>query len=362
MGDLRGISDKVEAGERLSLEDGIALFRTNDIFTLSRLANHVREKKNGNRAYYVRNMHLNYTNVCVFDCGFCAFYRKEGQEGSWEMDLQSIFNYAAKSKWQNLSEVHIVGGVHPKLPYEYYLEMLRGLKERYPNLHVKAFTATEIDHLVKLAKKPLAKVLVELQEAGLDSLPGGGAEIFAKRVWDRLCSGKAKPDRWLEVHRAAHGLGMRSTATMLYGHIETEEERVDHMLRLRELQDETGGFTAFIPLAFHPENTRLSDIPKATALTDLKVHAVGRLMLDNFDHIKAYWIMTGLSMAQLLLSYGVDDIDGTVVEERIVHMAGADSPLGVTEPELCALIREAGREPVLRDTLYNPIEAGSSVH
>jgi aminodeoxyfutalosine synthase len=356
---LRDIEAKVQAGRRLTFEEGVRLFQTRDLFTLGRLANHVREKKNGNRAYYIKNLHLNYTNVCVFDCAFCSFYRKEGQEGGWEMDLDSIFAYARKTKFEKLDEIHIVGGVHPKLPYRHYTEMLRGLKERYPHVHLKAFTATEIDHLVKISKKPLPELLADLKAAGLDSLPGGGAEIFADRVWNQVCSGKAKPDRWLEVHRSAHRLGIRSTCTMLYGHIETDEERVDHMLRLRALQDETGGFTAFIPLAFHPEGNRLSHLKKATVQTDLKVHAVGRLLLDNFDHIKAYWIMTGLKTAQLLLSWGVDDIDGTIVEERIVHMAGADSPLGVGEEELRSLIREAGRDPVRRDTLYRPLEAAA---
>ena len=356
MDTLQDIERKVRAGERLSFEDGVRLFKTDDIFALGRLANHVRELKNGRNAYYVRNMHLNYSNVCIFDCHFCAFYRREGQEGGWEMDLDAIFAYAARTKFEKLDEIHIVGGVHPKLPYRYYLEMLRGLKERYPRVHLKAFTATEIDHLVRLSKKGLDETLGDLMEAGLDSLPGGGAEIFAARVWDQLCSGKAKPDRWLEIHRAAHHLGLRSTATMLYGHIETDEERVDHMLRLRDLQDDTGGFTAFIPLAFHPENTRLAHLPKATVQTDLKVHAVARLVLDNFDHIKAYWIMTGLKTAQMLLSFGVDDIDGTIVEERIVHMAGAESPPGVGEADLRALIREAGRIPVQRDTLYRALE------
>lgn len=353
---LRDIEEKVRDGGRLSFDDGVRLFKTPDLYALGRLANLVRERKNGNRAYYVRNLHLNYTNVCVFDCHFCSFYRREGQEGAWEMDLDSIFAYAAKAKFERLNEIHIVGGVHPKLPFAYYLEMLRGLKERYPELHLKAFTATEIEHLSKISKKGVEQVLLELREAGLDSLPGGGAEVFAKRVWDQVCSGKAKPERWLEIHRAWHKMGGRSTSTMLYGHIETDEERVDHILRLRGLQDETGGFTAFIPLAFQVENNRLSRLPRVTAQTDIRVHAVARLLLDNFDHIKAYWIMTGLRMAQILLSYGADDIDGTILEERIVHMAGAESPVGVSEEELRSLIREAGREPVRRDTLYRPLE------
>jgi aminodeoxyfutalosine synthase len=357
IGTLEDIEAKVAAAERLSFEDGVRLFRSPDIFTVGRLANLVRERKNGNRAYYVKNLHLNYSNVCVFDCSFCSFYRREGAEGAWEMDLDTIFAYAAKARFEKLNEIHIVGGVHPKLPFSYYLEMLRGLKERYPELHLKAFTATEIDHFTKITKKSAREVLLELREAGLDSLPGGGAEVFADRVWNQVCSGKARPERWLEIHREWHGLGGRSTATMLYGHIERDDERVDHMLRLRALQDETGGFTAFIPLAFQVEKNALSHLPKPTAQTDLRVHAVARLLLDNFDHIKAYWVMTGLKMAQILLSYGADDIDGTILEERIVHMAGADSPLGVTEAELRDLIREAGREPVRRDTLYQPLEA-----
>jgi aminodeoxyfutalosine synthase len=353
---LRDLERKVLEGERLTFDDGVRLFQTRDLFTLGRLANQVREKKNGNRAFYVKNMHLNYSNVCVFDCKFCSFYRKDGADGAWEMDLDTIFAYAAKAKFEKLNEIHIVGGVHPKLPWRYYLEMLRGLKERYPELHVKAFTATEIDHFTKISKKPVEQVLTELREAGLDSLPGGGAEVFADRVWNQVCSGKARPERWLEIHRAWHRLGGRSTSTMLYGHIETPEERVDHMLRLRALQDETGGFTAFIPLAFQVENNDLKGIGKPTAQTDLKVHAVARLLLDNVDHIKAYWIMTGLKMAQILLSYGADDIDGTILEERIVHMAGAESPLGVSEEEMRSLIREAGRDPIRRDSLYRPLE------
>ena len=354
---LRDIEAKVHAGERLSFEDGVRLFRTRDLFAIGRLANEVREKKNGNRAYYVRNMHLNYSNVCIFDCHFCSFYRKEGQEGAWEMDLDTIFAYAAKARFEKLNEIHIVGGVHPKLPWNYYLEMLRGLKERYPELHLKAFTATEIDHFTRIARKDAGTVLAELREAGLDSLPGGGAEVFADRVWNRICSGKARPERWLEIHRTWHRMGGRSTSTMLYGHIETDEERVDHILRLRALQDETGGFNAFIPLAYQVENNRMPGLPRPTAQTDIKVHAVARLLFDNIDHIKAYWIMTGLKTAQVLLSYGADDNDGTILEERIVHMAGAESPLGVSEEELCSLIREAGRDPVRRDTLYRPLEA-----
>jgi len=352
---LDGIAGKVLAGERLSFEDGLRLFRTDDLFSLGRLANAVRERKNGNRATYVRNLHLNYSNVCAFDCAFCGFSRREGEEGSWEMDLGAVLAHAARARLENLDEIHIVGGVHPRLPYSYYLEMLRALRARYPALHIKAFTATEIDGFARISGKDVAAVLRELREAGLGSIPGGGAEIFADRVWSRACGGKTPAGRWLEIHRTWHRMGGRSTCTMLYGHIETDEERVDHLLRLRALQDETGGFTAFIPLAFQTENNRLSHLPPPTARTDLRVHAASRLILDNFDHIKAYWVMTGLKMAQVLLSFGADDLDGTVVEERVVHMAGAESPPGVAEEDLRTLIREAGREPVRRDSLYRPL-------
>ncbi len=349
------IEEKVRAGERLSFEDGVRLFRSDDLFALGRMADLVRRRKNGNRACYIRNLHLNYSNVCAFDCDFCGFHRKEGQEGAWEMDLGAIFDYAARSGAEGLDEVHIVGGIHPRLPYAYYLGMLRGLKERYPRLHIKAFTATEIDRFTRLAGKGVEEVLKDLREAGLDSLPGGGAEVFSERVWDQVCREKTRPDRWIEIHRAWHRMGGRSTCTMLYGHVETVEERVGHLLRLRELQDETGGFTAFIPLGFQAENNRLSHLPPPTARTDIQVHAAARLLLDNFDHVKAYWVITGLKMAQVLLSFGADDLDGTVVEERVLHMAGAGSPPGVSEEALRALIREAGLEPVRRDSLYRPL-------
>ena len=358
---LRDVEEKVRSGGRLSFEDGVRLFRSDDLHGLGRLADLVRERKNGNRATYIRNVHLNYSNVCALDCDFCGYSRRAGQEGAWEMTLPEVFDYAARAGAEGLDEVHIVGGVHPTLPFEYYLGMLRGLRERFPRLHLKAFTATEIDRFTRLAGKGVEEVLGELRAAGLDSLPGGGAEVFSDRVWDRVCPSKTRPERWLEVHRTWHRMGGRSTCTMLYGHIETVEERVDHLLRLRALQDETGGFTAFIPLAFQAGNNRLSSLPPPTAQTDLRVHAVARLLLDNVDHIKAYWVMTGLKMAQILLSFGADDLDGTVVEERVVHMAGADSPPGVSENDLRILIREAGREPVRRDSLYRSLEGVNEI-
>ncbi len=352
---IKDIEKKVYSGERLTEDDALALFETEDIFTLGQLANHVREKRHEDVAYYVKNMHLNYTNVCVHSCKFCGFARKPDEEGGWEMDLKQVFDYASKADLHDLTELHIVGGLNPGYPYEFYLDMLRGLKKLYPNLHLKAFTAVEIEFLSKISKKPIDVVLRELMEAGLDSLPGGGAEIFARRVWDEICGTKTRPEKWLEIHRTAHKLGLRSTCTMLYGHIETPAERVDHMSRLRSLQDETGGFTAFIPLAFIPEKTEMSHLPGPDGLTDLRVHAVARLFLDNIEHIKAYWIMTGPKMAQVLLNYGIDDLDGTIIEERIVHMAGATSPVGLTEKDLQQLIIEAGRKPVQRDSLYNQV-------
>jgi aminodeoxyfutalosine synthase len=354
---LPAIAEKVRSGERLSREDGLDLFRTRDLHELGRLANLVRERKNGNRATYVRNMHLNYSNICMYECRFCGYSRRAGEEGAWEMDLDAVFAAAERAHAERLDELHIVGGVHPTLPWDYYVGMLRGLKERFPKVHLKAFTATEIDHFTRISGKPAEEVLGELRETGLGSLPGGGAEVFSDRVWELACGAKTRPERWLEIHRAWHLMGGRSTATMLYGHVETDEERVEHLLRLRTLQDETRGFTAFIPLCFQTDNNRLAHLPRPTARTDLAVHAAARLMLDNFDHLRAYWVMTGLKMAQILLSWGADDIDGTVLEERVVHMAGADSPPGVAEEELRGLICEAGREPVRRDTLYHPLSA-----
>lgn len=352
---LKQIEEKVYSGQRITDEEALFLFHTDDIFKLGELANYIREKKQKNVAYYVKNMHLNYTNVCVHTCNFCGFARRPGEEGGWQMNLDEVFAYADNVNMHNLTEVHIVGGLNPKYPYPYYVDMLKGLRERFPKLHIKAFTAVEIDFLSKISKKSIETVLKELMEAGLDSLPGGGAEVFSKRIWDAICSNKTKPEKWMEIHRTAHKLGLRSTCTMLYGHIETPQERVDHMSRLRQLQDETGGFTAFIPLAFIPEKTEMADVPGPDGITDLRVHAVARIYLDNFDHIKAYWIMVGPKMAQLLLNYGVDDLDGTIIEEKIVHMAGATSPVGLTEEELKQMIKEAGRVPVQRDSLYNPM-------
>jgi len=350
---LRDIEEKVRAGRRLSFEDGVRLMRTGDLFALGRMADSVRRGRHGRRAHYVRNAHLNYSNVCRNDCDFCGFRRRPGEEGAWTLSLEEVLRRAERLGADGLDELHVVGGVHPELPYDYYPRLLRGLRERYPRLHLKAFTAVEIDGMARISGREVPRVLEELRAAGLGSLPGGGAEIFSERLRRRHCPAKPGPDRWLEIHRAWHRMGGRSTATMLYGWGETDEERVEHMLRLRALQDETGGFTAFIPLAFQPGRGAAAG---PTARLDLQVHAAARLLLDNIDHLKAYWVMTGLKMAQVLLSFGADDLDGTVGEERVAHMAGAGSPPGVGEEELRALIREAGYEPVRRDSLYRSLE------
>lgn len=353
------IRSKVAKGERLSFEDGLFLYSA-PLIEVGELANTVRERINGNVAYWVSNRHLNYSNVCVLTCLFCAFARKPGEEGAYEYSLEEAFAKAEELRGTNATEIHIVGGLHPDLPWEYYTDLLRGIKARLPHLHLKCFTAVEIDFFAKKFGKSIEQVLRELMDAGLDSLPGGGAEMFAERVRKKVCKFKMTAEEWKDVHRIAHRLGLKSTATMLYGHIEKPEDCVDHMLQLRALQDETHGFTAFIPLLFHPENSILSHIRKQSGLTDLRHIAVSRLLLDNFPHIKVYWIMTGTKVAQTALSFGADDMDGTVREEKITHMAGATSPQMMGQEELEALIREARRVPVRRDTVYRALEVGSA--
>ena len=355
---LHPIHEKVQADERLSFEDGVKLYESPDITGVGYLANIVRERQNGNLAYYNINQHIDYSNVCILHarCHFCAFARKNIQtEGAWEMSVDEFLDKAMYSIDHGCTEIHSVGGLHPKLPFEYYLDMLRGLKQRMPQVHLKFFTAIEIHHFSRIFKKPVKEVLIELQEAGLDSLPGGGAEIFAEETREKVCPGKLSAEGWLDVHDIAHELGIPTNATMLYGHLETDEDRVDHLIRLREQQDKSGGFATFIPLAFHPANTRMAYLPSTSGLTDMRNVAIARLMLDNFPHIKVYWIMTGLKVAQVALSFGADDIDGTVTEEKITHMAGASTPEAITADEIARLIQEAGRIPVERDTNYNEI-------
>ncbi|KAB2954607.1 aminofutalosine synthase MqnE [Heliorestis acidaminivorans] len=354
---LADLIPKVKAGERLSREEGLRLYQSKDLLMIGYLADLVRKRKNGDYVYFINNRHINPTNVCVNRCPLCAFGVDADDPKSYVMKLEEIEEKALQSKASNPSEVHIVGGLHPDLSFDFQVEMLQRVRRALPDSHIQAFTAVEIDYFCEQTGKSTRDVLTILQEAGLGSLPGGGAEVFSDRVRKEICEKKISGDRWLEIHGEAHQLGMKTNATMLYGHVETIEERVDHLIRLREQQDRTGGFQAFIPLAFHPKNTGLEDrgLLKTTGYDDLKALAISRLMLDNFDHIKAFWIMIGPKLAQLSLSFGVDDIDGTVVEEKITHAAGADTGQALTLQELVHMIRAAGRIPVERDTLYKVI-------
>src|SRR6187399_1243841 len=362
---LTDIAEKLEAGVRLELSDGTRLFESPDLLAVGWLANRERERRHGDRTYFNYNIRLEATNVCVASCLFCSFARlKPGDPGSYTMSLEQTWDKLRERAHQPLTEIHVVNGLHPDLPFDYYTEMLKGFKRIRPGIHLKCFTAVEIAFFSDLYAMSDEQVLRELMDAGLNSLPGGGAEIFAERVRRKICHDKADADRYLSIHRIAHRLGMRSNVTMLYGHIETNEERVDHMLRARALQDETGGFQAFIPLAFHPDNNQMRKLPPPSATDTLRVHAVARLMLDNIPHVKAFWIATGVEVAQIALWYGADDLDGTVQEEKIYHMAGSRTPESLTTSDIRRLIRAAGREPVERDTLYNvitPPEAPDSV-
>ncbi|HET9087207.1 MAG TPA: aminofutalosine synthase MqnE [Acidobacteriaceae bacterium] len=350
------IAEKVFAGQRLGFQDGVALYRSPDILAVGWMANWVREKMHGDVAYFNVNRHINPTNVCVAACRLCAFGRKKDAPGAYTMALEEAWARAAEGYSEAVTEFHLVGGLHPDLQLEYFLDLIRGLKERFPKVHVKAFTMVEIAFLARRSKLTIRETIENLKAAGVDSMPGGGAEIFADRVRHIICDHKIDGGEWLETARTAHQLGMRSNATMLYGHVENDEDRVDHLIRLRELQDETGGFQTFIPLAFHPDNTALDHLPKTSGLTDIRQIAVGRLMLDNFAHIKAYWQMMSAKIAQIALRFGADDIDGTVIEEKIYHDAGAETPQGMRRSDLVRLITEAGRVPVERDTLYRAVE------
>jgi aminodeoxyfutalosine synthase len=353
---LQPIADKVLAGERLSFEDGAALYKTPDLLAVGWLANHVREKRHGDVTYYNVNRHINPTNICVAHCKLCAFGRDPNSPGAYTYALDEIYERAAKGVREGATEFHIVGGLHPDLPFDYFLELIRGLKQRHPHVHLKAFTMVEVHYFARIAKISVDETLRLMKEAGVDSCPGGGAEIFHPRVRRLICDHKVSGQMWLNMAKKAHRIGLRSNATMLYGHVETIEERVDHLVKLREAQDDTHGFVAFIPLAFHPDNTPLSHIPKPTGYADLRNIAVSRLLLDNFDHIKAYWIMLTPSIAQIALRFGANDMDGTVVEEKIYHDAGANTAEFTPRSELERLIRAAGRVPVERDTLYNKID------
>jgi aminodeoxyfutalosine synthase len=352
---LADIAARLDAGERLDFDAGVRLFSA-DVLTLGWLANRERERRHAGRTYFNHNIRIEATNVCVASCLFCSFARlKPGDPEAYTLTLEQAWSKLRQRADQPLTEVHVVNGLHPDLPFSYYTDLLAGFKRIRPDVHLKCFTAVEIAFFADLYGLTDEDVLRRLMEAGLDSLPGGGAEVFAPRVRRKICHDKCDADRWLAIHRQAHGLGMRSNVTMLYGHIETNEERIDHMLRARTLQDETGGFQAFIPLAFHPDNNQMRKLPAPSATETLRVHAVARLMLDNIPHVKAFWIATGLEVAQTALWFGVDDLDGTVQEEHIYHMAGSTTPEALTTRELRHIIRTAGREPVERDTLYNVI-------
>lgn len=393
---LAPVREKVLAGEVLSFDDGVALYNSRDLHGIGRLANFVREKLHGDNTYYNRNRHINYTNVCALSCKFCSFYRKRGEEGAYEMPLEQVISTAEKAADAGATEVHIVGGLHPWLKFDYYLDMLRGIRTARPQLHIKAFTAIEIVHFSRVAKMSIRDVLSALREAGLGSLPGGGAEIFDDRVHDEVFKGKVRADRWFDVHRTAHSLGIYSNATMLYGHVETPPERVKHLIALRELQAESlanagsgsrvsglgsdnqsssspdtrnpepgtrASFNCCIPLSFIPDQSELGDLPGPTGLTDLKTLAIARLMLNNIPHVKAFWIMQGIGLSQVAMDFGCDDLDGTVVWYDITKREGdrGTTHQELHESDLRRLIREAHRTPVERDTLYRPLKRREAV-
>ncbi|MBI1883465.1 MAG: aminofutalosine synthase MqnE [Chlamydiae bacterium] len=354
--ELSLIVDKVEAGERLSYEDGLRLFQSQDLNTIGMLANLARERKNGNKAYFVTNLHIDYTNICAVDCLFCSFRRDVDHPEGYTLDINQILEKIRKVRDQGLTELHMVGGLNPDLPYDYYLKLLKAIKEENPKLHIKAFTCVEVDFFAQLYGKTAEQVLRDFKEAGLGSLPGGGAEVFDEKIRKKIAGEKATGARWLEIAKTAHRLGIPTNATLLYGHVEKYDVRVRHLLQLREAQDETGGFLCFIPLAYHPENNRMGKMGWTTGIDDLKTLAVSRLLLDNFPHIKAYWIMLTPALSQIALFYGADDIDGSVIEEKIYHDAGAKTQDALTRETLIRLIREAGRDPIERGALYQVVK------
>ncbi|UUO08554.1 aminofutalosine synthase MqnE [Blastopirellula sp. J2-11] len=357
---LDTIAKKVENGDRLTLDEGVYLYQEDvPLNDVAALANMVRERKNGNFAYYNINTHLNATNICVYRCNFCAFRADLRDPRGYAMSDEQIVARGQEAVDNGCTEMHIVGGLHHQKKYEWYVNVLRVLHDAFPKLHLKGWTAVEINWFEFLTKKSVEEVLTDLLDAGLGSMPGGGAEIFHREVRDQICEHKANSNKWFEVHSTAHKMGIRTNATMLYGHIENAFHRIDHLIRLRELQDQTGGFQTFIPLAFHPDNTELAalrNLKKPSVVMDLRTMAISRLMLDNFDHIKAYWIMLGIETAQTALAYGADDLDGTVRHELIYHDAGATTPEVLSVDDIRRLIVETGREPIERDTLYRRVE------
>lgn len=354
---LERIFEKLQNRDRLNHADGVSLYHSQDLIGIGRLADMERRRRHGRAAYYVYNQHLNYTNVCSNRCRFCAYAKNDDEKGAFTLSLPRIRKLLAERGDEPVQEIHMVGGINPALPFDYYVDLIKTIRTARPHVTIKAFTAVEIDHLARISGHSLEETIGVLKNAGLAMLPGGGAEILNSRIRKRLFPRKIDFSRWLEIMEAVHAAGLTSNATMLYGHIESPEERVDHLLKLRALQDNTGGFSAFIPLAFHSGNTELDQIPATTAFNDLKNIAVSRLMLDNFEHIKAYWVMIGEKLAQVALSFGADDLDGTIIEEKISHTAGAKSAKGLTPDEMEDLIKGAGFIPVERDSFYHPIHA-----
>ncbi len=352
---LKPILTKVQEGQRLSFDDGLTLYRTHDLLAVGWMANLVRERLHGNTTYFNVNRHINPTDVCVASCRLCAFGKHAKDPSAYTMSLEQVWERAGHGYTEAVTEFHIVGGLHPELTLDWYCQMISGLKERYPQVHLKAFTMVEVAYFARRSKISIRETLERLKAAGVDSLPGGGAEVFSESIRRIICDHKIDGNEWLETARSAHEIGLKSNCTMLYGHIETYEDRVDHLVKLRELQDQTNGFVTFIPLAFHPANTALHHLPKTSGFDDIRQIAVSRLMLDNIPHIKAYWIMMTPSVAQIAQRFGANDIDGTVVEEKIYHDAGATTSQGLRRQDLLRLIREAGREPMERDTAYRPV-------
>ncbi len=353
---MEKIKNKILNSERLSKEDGLFLLASNDLLSMGRLADAQKRKRTKDNIFFNINCHINITNICISKCSFCAFSCEKGDISSYEMSREDILEKINNSLSNGITEVHIVSGLHPDKSFDFYVNILKEINRKFPSVHIKAFTPVEIKFFSDISGQSIKEVLVRLQTVGLASMPGGGAEVLSSRVRQELCPNKASAEDWLEIMKEAHLLGLKSNATLLYGHIETDEEIVDHLLSIRDLQDVTGGFQTFIPLPFHPENTGLASLKKTTAFEQLRIFAVSRLMLDNFEHIKAYWVMTGLKTAQLAIHFGADDIDGTVTEEKITHAAGADTATGLTVEELTGLVKAAGKVPVQRDTLYNIIK------
>jgi aminodeoxyfutalosine synthase len=357
---LGDILEKIRDGERISVEDGIRLFQSHDLLAVGYLANIVRERKNANNAYFIYNQHINYSNICTNLCKFCAFGKDKDSALAYEMTVEDVRQKVRERLSEPITEIHMVGGIHPDLPYSYYTDLLKVIKEERPDVHIQAFTCVEIAHFAEISGLGIAGVLEDLKKEGLGSIPGGGAEVFSPRIRKLTCEKKLSGSGWIEVAKIAHKVGLHTNATMLYGHIESLEERLEHLDMLRKAQDETKGFLAYIPLSFHPQNTELSkmsQMSRTSGVDDLKNIAVARCFLDNFPHIKAYWVMIGQKLSQIALSYGADDVDGTVKEEIITHMAGAETEQAMSREQLLRMIREAGRIPIERDTLYNVINS-----